>query len=70
MAMVCAGANDSRCARVPRVPPDRQHVCGLVVAVQNMLEQRCSSGRRSRDICADNDLGIVMVYSGARPDSG
>ena len=46
------------------VPPDCPRVRGLVVAVQNMLEQPLFERPAFRDICAENDLGIVMVYSG------
>jgi len=46
------------------VPPDCRHVRGLVVACQNMLEKPLFERPAFRAACAENDLGIVMIFSG------
>jgi len=46
------------------IPPDCKHVRGLVVACQNMLEKPLLERSAFRDACAENDLGIVMIFPG------
>jgi hypothetical protein len=46
------------------VPPECQHVRGLVVACQNMLEEPLFERPAFRAACAENDLGEVLIFSG------
>jgi hypothetical protein len=46
------------------VPPDCKHVRGLVIACHNMLEEPLFERPAFRQACADNGLGIVMIFSG------
>ena len=46
------------------IPPDCQHVRGLVVACHNMIEKSLFERPAFRAACAENDLGIVMIFSG------
>jgi hypothetical protein len=46
------------------VPPDCPHVRGLVVACQNMLEEPLFERPAFRAACAENGLGIVLIFSG------
>lgn len=54
------------------IPPDCRHVRGLVVACQNMIEKSLLERPAFRNACAENDLGIVLVFSGhdVAPDDG
>jgi hypothetical protein len=46
------------------VPPDCPHVRGLVIACHNMLEQPLFERPAFRQACAENGLGIVLIFSG------
>jgi hypothetical protein len=46
------------------VPPDCKHVHGLIVACHNMIEKSLFERPAFRAACAENDLGIVMIFSG------
>ena len=46
------------------IPPDCQHVRGLVMGLQNMIEKPLFERPAFREACAENDLGIVLVCSG------
>jgi hypothetical protein len=46
------------------VPPDCKQVRGLVIACQNMLEKPLFERPAFRKACAENDLGIVMIFPG------
>jgi hypothetical protein len=46
------------------VPPDCKQVRGLVVACHNMIEKSLFERSAFRAACAENDLGIVMIFSG------
>jgi hypothetical protein len=46
------------------IPPDCKHVRGLVVACQNMIEKPLFERPAFREACAENDLGIVLIFSG------
>jgi hypothetical protein len=46
------------------VPPECQRVRGLVVACQNMLEEPLFERPAFRDACAENGLGLVLIFSG------
>lgn len=46
------------------VPPDCKQVRGLVVACHNMIEKSLFERPAFREACAENDLGIVMIFSG------
>jgi hypothetical protein len=46
------------------VPPDCPKVKGLVVACQNMLEEPLFDHPAFRAACAENGLGIVLIFSG------
>jgi hypothetical protein len=54
------------------IPPDCQRVRGIVVACHNMLEKPLFERPAFRAACAENDLGIVMIFSGhdTAPDDG
>lgn len=46
------------------IPPECNHVRGLVVACHNMIEKSLFERPAFRAACAENDLGIVMIFSG------
>jgi hypothetical protein len=46
------------------VPPDCPHIRGLVVACHNMLEEPLFERPAFRAACAQNGLGIVLIFSG------
>ncbi len=46
------------------IPPACPRVRGLVVACQNMLEKPLFERPAFRTACADNGLGILMIFSG------
>jgi hypothetical protein len=46
------------------VPPNCPRVRGLVIACQNMLEKPLFERPAFRAACAENGLGIVMIFSG------
>jgi hypothetical protein len=46
------------------VPPHCTYVRGIVVAVHNMLETPLFERMAFRKACAENDLAIVMIFSG------
>jgi hypothetical protein len=46
------------------VPPNCSHVRGLVIACQNMLEVPLFERPAFREACAENGLGLVLVFSG------
>jgi hypothetical protein len=46
------------------VPPECPHVRGLVVACHNMLEEPLFERPAFRAACAENGLGIVLIFSG------
>jgi hypothetical protein len=46
------------------VPPDCQRVRGLIIACHNMLEEPLFERPAFRRAAAENNLGIVMIFSG------
>jgi hypothetical protein len=46
------------------IPPDCEHVRGLVVAVHNMLETPLFERRAFRDACAQSNIGLLVIFSG------